>query len=207
MSAIVASVVIAGCGTVDATAEPAAQTPVGQSSAVETPASAATDDAEQTAVQGDSALLTEQPAPGDGDIDDVVDVKPQQVLQEVEATDEVTVSKEVEVEIVDMARTTVTARSPGEIGGPAVSVSVALTNVTDDPVDLDAVTVTGADASTTPLSPLSVETATPFAGVLEPGAQVEGTYLFSYPEGSTQPITVTVSPSPELPVAVFVGAL
>ncbi|MGB3827977.1 MAG: hypothetical protein WA962_04305 [Ornithinimicrobium sp.] len=199
---VAGATLVAGCGTIDATADPAAQT-----SAATASDAPAQDSANPVASEGDAAQVTTQAAPGGGDINDVVDVKPQRVLDEVEATDEVTVSKEVTVEIVDVSRTTVTARAPGEIGGPAVRVDVAMSNVTDDPVDLDAVTVTGADASETPLSPLGVDPADPFTGALEPGAEAQGTYLFSFPDGSSGPLTITVSPAPELPVAVFVGAL
>ncbi len=200
--AIVGAIVVAGCGTVDATADPAAQAPAGTTSD-----SSGLDRPERTAREGDAALATKEPTPSGGDINDVVDVKPQEVLDEVKAADEVTVSEEVTVEIIDLASAQVTARAPGEIGGPAVRVDVRLSNVTDDAVDLDGVTVTGADDSATPLSPLAVDPATPFAGVLEPGAQAEGTYLFSLPEGSSGPLTITVNPTPELPVAVFLGAL
>lgn len=216
VAVIAATALVVGCGTVDGTPDPAARTPSTAPSAApnaddadrgETSTSPAAGDAAGASMgpKGDAAAPAAAAAPSGGDIDDVVDVEPQRVLDEVEAADEVTVSKEVTVEIIDLARTKVTARGPGEIGGPAVRVDVRLSNVTDDPVDLDGVTVTGADDSATPLSPLAVDPANPFAGELEPGAEVEGTYLFSFPDGSSAPLTVTVNPSPELPVAVFVG--
>lgn len=156
----------------------------------------------------ESSSVTEGgPTPENSDISDVVGVEAQDVLEEVEWTDEVEVENTVVVQISDVTELTADAEGPGDIGGPAVGVTVQLANETKQPVDLSGVTVTAQDDDGSPLSMLDVDPAKPLTETLAPSAVVDGVYVFSFPEGSPAPVSFTVNYAPEAPVAVFVGAL
>lgn len=150
------------------------------------------------------------PPPGGGDTTTTVQVEEQEVLEAV-ALDE-TVAVEVEqgsvaAELVELAQAQGQPGVAGQIGGPALSVRVRLSNDSAEPVATDTVTVTAQDAEGTPLSPVQGETAFPFTGDLDAGEVADAVYLFSLPEGSPGPFTITVNPAAQAPVAVFVGSL
>ena len=100
-----------------------------------------------------------------------------------------------------------TAEGAGNIAGPALRVTVRLTNGAAAPVDLGLVSVTmshGADA--TPASPLDDPSRAPFGGTLQPGGTAEGVYFFSVPEGDRDVVTLTVGYRAGAPFLVFRGA-
>jgi len=99
-----------------------------------------------------------------------------------------------------------TAEGPGNIAGPALRVTVRLTNGTTEPVDLGLVSVTmstGADG--TPASPLDEPSRAPFGGTLAAGGSAEGVYFFSVPESDRDVVTLSVGYRAGTPFLVFTG--
>jgi hypothetical protein len=97
---------------------------------------------------------------------------------------------------------TVKGQGPGELSGPAVALTLQVTNGATRPLDLDAVTVTasirGQEASSSDAAP-----AKPFAGRLAAGARAQAVYVFVLPADARRPVGVVVSLAPDLPVARF----
>lgn len=97
---------------------------------------------------------------------------------------------------------TVTGRGPGEVSGPALAVTVEITNGSRRPVSLDAVTVSaayGAEEASASTSP----PAKPISGTLAPGRKTTGVYVFARAQGRG-PVKITVSYSAQRPYVVFV---
>lgn len=108
----------------------------------------------------------------------------------------------VGVEGIDGAGT-----GPGNVAGPALRVTVRLTNGTSAPVSLDGTAVDlryGFDQA--PAPPLEDPSQVRFAGVVEPGASAEGTYVFSVPVDARDAVTVIVGYAPGAPFVVFTGS-
>ncbi|MBM7807382.1 hypothetical protein JOD57_003219 [Geodermatophilus bullaregiensis] len=98
-------------------------------------------------------------------------------------------------------------QGPGQVGGPAVRVTVRITNGTDAPVSLDAVAVDlshGPGAA--PASPLDDPSSAPFTGTAGPGADATGVYVFSVPEGERDALTLAVGYQAGAPYLVFTGS-
>lgn len=95
----------------------------------------------------------------------------------------------------------------GNIAGPALRVTVRLTNGTAEAVALDGVAVElthGADA--VPASPLDDPSRAPFDGSLAPGATAEGVYVFSVPADDRRIVSVSVGYRAGAPFLVFSGS-
>jgi hypothetical protein len=161
----------------------------------------------ETRADADDAATGTVAPPGTTNLTDQVLVEEQEVLDEVGWTDEVEVLGDVTVAVVEVVEFEAKARVAGEIGGPAVAVTVSLNNDSGATLDGNQVTVTASDGDDRPLLPLSAEPSDPFEGDLPDGRSARAVYLFSLPDGTQIPITITINPSPEAPVAVFVGAL
>ena len=95
----------------------------------------------------------------------------------------------------------------GNVSGPALRVTVTITNGTDDTLDLGGVAVDlthGTDA--VPASPLDDRSQAPFSGSLEPGETAEGVYVFSVPPDDRGTVTVSVGHRAGAPFMVFTGS-
>jgi hypothetical protein len=98
------------------------------------------------------------------------------------------------------------ASAPGEIGGPAVEVTVRATNTSNAPIEVSFTTVDlrhGADE--VPAAPFAIGTS-PLSGRLGPGASATGVYVFAVPEQRREQVRIYVTARPELPAVVFEGA-
>lgn len=111
----------------------------------------------------------------------------------------------VTARLTEVTPTTVTGTRAGEVSGPAIRVTVELSNATSSAIDLGTVTVNayfGAD--TQPASPFDSATeGEPFTGSLAAGAKASGTYVFSVPEGQDDALVVTVSKDASSPLVTF----
>jgi hypothetical protein len=98
------------------------------------------------------------------------------------------------------------AAGPGNVAGPALRVTVRITNGTGAELAVDAATVNLAygDAAT-PGSPLEDPSRAPFSGTVAPGAGVDGVYVFSVPADAADPVIVEVGYRPGAPLVLFVG--
>ncbi|KGH43991.1 hypothetical protein IN07_23430 [Modestobacter caceresii] len=99
------------------------------------------------------------------------------------------------------------ATGPGNIAGPAVRVTVRVTNDSATDMSLGAAVVNlfhGPEA--TPASPLEDPSQEPFSGTLRPGASADGVYVFTLATGDRDSVTVQVGHAPGASYAVFTGA-
>jgi hypothetical protein len=100
-----------------------------------------------------------------------------------------------------------TGTGPGNVNGPALRLTVSVTNGAAQDLSLDGVQVTmtyGADQA--PASPLNDPSQAAFGGVLQPGRSAEGRYVFSVPEDARDVVTVTVGYAAGAPFLVFTGS-
>lgn len=99
------------------------------------------------------------------------------------------------------------AQGPGEVAGPALRVTVKVTNGSKQEIDLSAVVVNlyyGKDA--TPASQLSGPKPAPFTGSLAAGASTSGSYIFGVPANQRKQVRVEFRYSTDASVAIFEGA-
>lgn len=95
----------------------------------------------------------------------------------------------------------------GNVSGPAVRVTVRLTNGTDGPVDLSGVAVRMTYGSTpVPAPRLDDPSQDLFTGSLAPGGSADGSYVFSVPADSREVVTVSVGYRAGAPFMVFTGS-
>ena len=103
-----------------------------------------------------------------------------------------------------MTRTNISGQGPGEVGGPAIAVTVEISNNSGNSVDLTAFNANlfyGKDR--TPASP-ALNADAPFPGELANGQSASATYSFFVP-GNANPIEIQVNYSAQTPIAVFKG--
>jgi hypothetical protein len=111
----------------------------------------------------------------------------------------------VQVSLVSVKSTSVTARTPGELSGPAVLVTVTVKNDSTDKVNVDSAVVSltadkgGFGVGTTAGDPK------PLAGDIAPGKSTTGTYMFMLDPAKGRSVTVSVNYGAGEPVAVFTG--
>jgi len=153
-----------------------------------------------------------QPAPGEpggGATDDAdpaapfaPETKPAVGLDESAPFDSGVVARLVRVESVAGE-----AQGPGEVAGPAVRVTVEITNGTGAPVSLDSTVVNlyaGQDLA--PAEPLSGPGASVLSGDLAVGRTATGAYVFNVPADQRDRLQVTVSYDPTVTTVLFEGA-
>jgi hypothetical protein len=111
----------------------------------------------------------------------------------------------VTARISDVRSITAKAKGPGEVSGPAVALTVKITNGASKRLPLDQVVVTLTGADRAPGTPMSGSPARPLAGSLAAGSSASGVYVFAVPKGSRNPVTVEVTVRGGDPVLVFRG--
>lgn len=96
----------------------------------------------------------------------------------------------------------------GEIGGPSISVTVALSNATGDVISLGNVVVNAYfGPMATPAVPLFGDpTSRPFEGDLKRARSATATYVFLIPADERDDVTIEVSHASLSPIVVFKGS-
>lgn len=94
---------------------------------------------------------------------------------------------------------------PGEISGPALELTIKITNDGKSSIDLGNAVVNLADSRKQPGLPIAGAPAKPFSGTLSGGRSAVGIYVFTVPVGHRAPVSVTVSYTAAAPVVLFVG--
>lgn len=99
------------------------------------------------------------------------------------------------------------ARGPGEIAGPSIRVTIALTNDTSTTLDLSSVI---ANAYSGPASDPAIQLdnpgSAPFTGAIEPGGSSTGVYVFNIPLANRDQVTIELDYGAEVPSVLFTGA-
>ncbi|MGS0685682.1 DUF4352 domain-containing protein [Nakamurella sp. GG22] len=112
---------------------------------------------------------------------------------------------DVSAAITTVSAVTATGVGPGQITGPAVAVTVKITNDSAEAVSLDSVFVNLNDSTGAPGQPSTSSPAAPLTGELAPGATAQGVYVFGVPESARKPVTILVSNTMAAKVVSFVG--
>jgi len=161
-----------------------------------------------TDIPDPAPVSTAGPIAPAGNIDQIVPEIPVTTAPAVALTDTADFGGQVSARISQVSAVQATATLPGEVSGPAVAVTLEITNGSGQGIGLDAVTVTMADAGGNPTTAITLNTtdpAAPLQGVLDAGATTSGSYVFTVPADQRNPVTVTVNYSAGAPTLVFTG--
>ncbi|MEQ1785491.1 MAG: hypothetical protein ABL966_00445 [Acidimicrobiales bacterium] len=153
-----------------------------------------------------TATAGEAPADG-GTVDETVPTTPAVVRDPVAIDAVADFGDGVTARITDVEAAEAEAFMPGEVSGPAVRLTVALTNGTDAPLDLDLVTVELVDAAGQPATLVTPHEVTQLTGDLAPGATSDGSYLFTIAVADRSDVEVRVTYAAPNPTVVFQGSL
>ncbi len=127
------------------------------------------------------------------------------VLPAVALTETVVVEK-IRGSLVSVDAIEARAEGRGNIGGPALRVTVRLENGTDDAASLGEVSVNlRLGAERTPASPVEDPSQRLFQGMLAPGDTAEGVYVFRVPVEARDGVAIEVGYRAGAPIAVFTG--
>ena len=144
-------------------------------------------------------------APIAGNINEVVAEAPVTTAPPVALSDAADFGGSITASLSEVVATEATAAAPGEIGGPAVAVTVKFENGSAQAIGLGSVTVTLTDSAGNPASSVDSGSTGPLAGVLGAGDTATGQYVFSVPTDLRSPVTITVTYSSGAPTLVFTG--
>jgi hypothetical protein len=119
------------------------------------------------------------------------------------------VAASVRVDLTGFRSVKSKANGPGEISAPAVRLTIRLTNTGAKSLALTSVVVNAyyGSAGTPGIQIIGDPASKPFTGSLKPGKQATAVFVFNMPVSKRGDATITVSPSPTLPIAVFAGSV
>lgn len=199
---------LAGCGTPGVAEEPR-QEPSSPSSSAPT---VAPGPGENTATSDPSAseqpkpATTPVPPPSPGTINETVESRPAKTKKPVGVDDKATFDNEVSVEVTDVKEIEEPKTGmPNEVPGPALAVTIALTNHSSESVPLDAVVVEVLDAKDAPGDRMTGDPYDPLTGSLAAGDSTSGTYVHTVATDRRDPVTIVVTLTAADPVVLFRG--
>ncbi|RBY86145.1 hypothetical protein [Blastococcus sp. TF02A-26] len=140
-------------------------------------------------------------APESGADEPPASLAPVALDQEADAGDGVT------ARVIGLEAIEGTGTGRGNVSGPALRLTVGITNGSGDAIDLGSVAVNlayGVDA--VPASPLNDPSQAPLSGSLDTGETGEGVYVFSVPQDARGTVSVSVGYRAGAPFMVFTGA-
>jgi hypothetical protein len=127
-------------------------------------------------------------------------------LEPVGLGDAVVAAPGITAEVSSVSALQASATGPGNVAGPALAVTVRITNGSDAPVELDELEVSlSYTAEEWSASPVNDGAVSPLRGMLAAGRTAEGTYVFSVPSDQRDVVTVTVGLAAGAPLLVFTG--
>lgn len=148
---------------------------------------------------------TPVPAPGGGNINQIVPSAATATLPASPLTGSVGVDSGVTVSLDSVTAITAKAQLPGEISGPAIEITVRVVNTSAQPVSLNDVVVNATDSAGLPGVQMSASPAAPFPASVAAGQQTTAVYVFTLGTAHRDPVSITVSYRPGAPVALFSG--
>lgn len=98
------------------------------------------------------------------------------------------------------------AVQPGEVSGPAIRVTITITNRSDAPIDTGLIAVSAySGEDRTPAGTVIKPGALPFEGTIAPGESTYAIYVFVIPLADRADVTITLDYLNDLAVVVFRG--
>lgn len=147
---------------------------------------------------------TPVPPPTPGDVTSSVEAKPEESKKPVKLDKPSKTGTGLTAKLTMIKAIDAKAQLPGEIAGPALALTVEVTNTGAKTADLSAVVVTVLDSDEAPGGEMTSDPAKPLKGKLGAGKTARGVYVFTVDKSKRNPVTVTVSIS-DAPVLVFNG--
>lgn len=144
---------------------------------------------------------------GPGTINDVVPTVEPSQLPQVPLSDPASPADGITVQLTEVVGVDAVTHQPGQVSGPAVQITVRISNAGADAVAISSAQVAVADSAAAPGIAVTTDASSPFAGTLAPGASATGIYVFRVPADRRSPILVTVSYTAGGAVAQFTGNL
>ncbi len=178
----------------------------GSPSSSDAAASGSTSDSSSSQGPSSDPVTTAPTSPGEPNPLDPAASIP--ALQPVPLQDTVSYENGVTLSIDSVASFDAVGQGVGEVSGPALRVTITITNGTAEELNLDTVAVnlaTGPDL--TPAPPVSDPSSTPFTGTVASGGSAVGMYSFTVPTDSRDSITVTVNYTSGAVAAIFTGSV
>jgi len=166
---------------------------------------------------GTQTTTTAQPSPpasddaaepsGRGSIHETVDPEPGVVAPPVGIADVAEFGDGVRARLADIESIEAEGHLPGERSGPAVAVSVQVTNLSSRPIDLDIVTVDLTTADGVSAYGVVVPGRPPLTGDLAAGETASGEYVFTLGPGDRTDVQIRVKYSASTATVVFEGSI
>ncbi|MET1006927.1 MAG: hypothetical protein ABWX96_15375 [Propionibacteriaceae bacterium] len=97
------------------------------------------------------------------------------------------------------------AQLPGEVAGPAVSLTVTVKNDSAKTLDIGTVVVSLIDSSGAPGNEMTAKPADPLRGTVKSGGTATGVYVFTVDKDKRNPVSVNITLAGAAPVLVFKG--
>lgn len=113
----------------------------------------------------------------------------------------------VEATIADSKRLEVKAETPGETSGPAVALTVELTNKSQGSIDVGSPIVTLTDQAGVLGQPTTSSPFKPFTGSVAPGKSAAAVLVFLVPRSDAGPFKLSVTYAAGQPTALFSGTI
>lgn len=152
-------------------------------------------------------VSTSGAAPTSGDINQVVPNRDLVTNSAVPLDAASDLGGQISARLAEVKAVDAQARVPGEISGPAVAITVEISNDSPNAIGLDSVSVDVQGAGGVPTSPITTDPASPLSGVLQPGEKKTGVYVFTMPADARNGASITVLYSADAPVALFAGSI
>jgi hypothetical protein len=150
-------------------------------------------------------VSTSGAAPTSGDINQVVPNRELVTNSAVPLDAASDLGGQISAKLTEVKAIDAQAKVPGEISGPAVAITVEISNDSANAIGLDSVSVDVQGGGGVPTSPITTDPASPLSGVLAPGEKKTGVYVFTMPADVRNGASVTVLYSTDAPVALFTG--
>lgn len=204
---LVAVLVVSGCGAPGAAEEPRPETGPSAGTPAATPGPGEnTASSDPSASAPPTPASTPVPPPSPGTVEETVPSRATKTQRPVDLDQRGRFSDEVTVEVTDLQQLDdPEAGMPNEVPGPALAVTITVTNHSAEPVPLDAVVVEVLDANRTPGNRMTGEPYEPLGGSLPVGESASGTYVHTVDLDLRDPVTILVTLTAADPVVAFQG--
>jgi hypothetical protein len=147
---------------------------------------------------------------GEGSIHETVEVDPEAVAAVAEpiGIDETAdFGNGVTARITSVESVEAEGHLPGEFSGPAVALTIEVTNRSDDAVDLGTVTADLTFGDGLSAYPVFDPERPPFSGEVAPGDVASGSYVFTLDPSERDDVALRLSYSTEVPTVIFAGSV
>lgn len=117
------------------------------------------------------------------------------------------VAKGVRLRVLDVGAVDVRARTPGEISGPGIAITVEIRNSTRRSINVSTIQVNCLDANGVACIPSRAEPARAPRAIVKAGSRATGIFVFTVARSDRNPVRVTVDLGPGYRGIEFVGRI